>query len=430
MSADCSAYFFDPHWLRPVYTRLFLLISLGVATLVVGIVGYWAWKRRRGGRGAEVRAILAALVTLVAIEAALTGLSVGLPLHATYVNLGEFWTLKPSDRPTAKGASRTRVDPGKAWAPRPESSPRIDWQPVGTHHLQSARVDDLGTLRLLLPNLRGVRPEWARVPMEVTSNSLGLREREIPLEKDPGEYRIVCLGDSWTFGFGVRVEEAFPRVLEAHLGKKFPRRNVTVINAGMSGAEYSQGYVMLCQIALQYHPDLVICCGYRGDVAMPSLDVPFDPSPVDRLLDHSTLYRVLRQGVLTLSGAPPAVKPMNRGDYVLKMARVLSDRGIDGIFFDHVGKRRGSRRLPDDVTWMSALPEIDPADGRNYQRPVMALPGQVAIALYSKMYTKSDHPFMLATDPNHPSAVGHAEMGRMLAEFITCMGYVDPPPSR
>src|SRR4051812_48420843 len=49
----------------------------------------------------------------------------------------------------------------------------------------------------------------------VTTNSHGLRERELPLAKPAGTQRVVFLGDSVTFGAGVRNDEAFPRLLEA-----------------------------------------------------------------------------------------------------------------------------------------------------------------------------------------------------------------------
>ncbi len=45
-----------------------------------------------------------------------------------------------------------------------------------------------------------------------TSNELGYRTGSP--EKKPGTFRVVFVGDSWTFGMGVREEEAFPKVFE------------------------------------------------------------------------------------------------------------------------------------------------------------------------------------------------------------------------
>ena len=49
----------------------------------------------------------------------------------------------------------------------------------------------------------------------LTTNSRGLRERELPLAKPAGARRVVFLGDSVTFGAGVNDDEPFPRLLEA-----------------------------------------------------------------------------------------------------------------------------------------------------------------------------------------------------------------------
>ena len=48
----------------------------------------------------------------------------------------------------------------------------------------------------LKPNFDGT---WAGV--SIKTNSLGFRDEEIPLDKQPGEFRILCLGDSVTLGY-------------------------------------------------------------------------------------------------------------------------------------------------------------------------------------------------------------------------------------
>lgn len=57
-----------------------------------------------------------------------------------------------------------------------------------------------------------------------STNALGYRSG--PPEKVPGTFRIVFVGDSWTYGMGVRGEESFPNVLadlaNAHAGATRP----------------------------------------------------------------------------------------------------------------------------------------------------------------------------------------------------------------
>jgi lysophospholipase L1-like esterase len=92
----------------------------------------------------------------------------------------------------------------------------------------------------------------------VKINSQGLREREIPLKKAPGEYRVINIGDSNTWGKSLPVEETFSRKLEILLQKRFPKRKITVINGGMQGCTVMQGFYLLREIGLKYEPDLVI----------------------------------------------------------------------------------------------------------------------------------------------------------------------------
>ena len=66
-----------------------------------------------------------------------------------------------------------------------------------------------------------------------THSPPGLR-RDTPLTPhEPGEIRILMIGDSFTFGLGVRGEDAYPAVVERKLRPAFP--TVSVLNAGISG---------------------------------------------------------------------------------------------------------------------------------------------------------------------------------------------------
>lgn len=53
-------------------------------------------------------------------------------------------------------------------------------------------------------------------------NSLGLRERELPLAKPAGTLRIVLLGDSYGEGMEVEFEDTMGQVLERRLGARIP----------------------------------------------------------------------------------------------------------------------------------------------------------------------------------------------------------------
>jgi lysophospholipase L1-like esterase len=71
------------------------------------------------------------------------------------------------------------------------------------------------------------------IPMKI--NSRKLRDREYSQKKQEGVFRIVCLGDSVTLGWGVRLEDTFVKKLERLLNATASSSKFEVINAGVGG---------------------------------------------------------------------------------------------------------------------------------------------------------------------------------------------------
>lgn len=99
----------------------------------------------------------------------------------------------------------------------------------------------------------------------VTINSGGFRYREIAQEKPEGVTRILCIGDSLTFGAGVPTEETYPAQLERLLNQYAPSSQFEVINMGVFGYGTWQAVDLLKQKGLKYHPDIVILGFYIND---------------------------------------------------------------------------------------------------------------------------------------------------------------------
>ena len=93
-------------------------------------------------------------------------------------------------------------------------------------------------------------------------NSIGLREREMKVEKSD-KYRILCFGDSWTYGWGVNLEQSYPRQLENYLLSQ--GRNVEVINCGQAGIYTTIYAQQIEKIAPVLKPDMIIVGVLQGD---------------------------------------------------------------------------------------------------------------------------------------------------------------------
>ena len=66
-------------------------------------------------------------------------------------------------------------------------------------------------------------------------NRFGFREADFPIDRPAGETRILCLGDSITFGYGLPAEDAWPKILERNL-QEFSRERIFCINAAGNAA--------------------------------------------------------------------------------------------------------------------------------------------------------------------------------------------------
>ena len=96
--------------------------------------------------------------------------------------------------------------------------------------------------------------------VRITISEQGLRDRTFgPKEANIG--RILALGDSFTFGFGVEGYESYPKRLEALLNEK--RKGYDVINAGFPGYGTLQELRYLEEEGLAFSPDVVLI-GFFG----------------------------------------------------------------------------------------------------------------------------------------------------------------------
>src|SRR5690606_25497235 len=120
-------------------------------------------------------------------------------------------------------------------------------------------IGDLAEVGPLFDSLFPSLPDWARdrPVWHLETNSLGLRDDELPEEKRPGTFRIVVLGDSWTVGINVARDETYPARLEELLARSAAPGSVEVLNFGVVGGRAATGERLLSRV-LALHPDLVV----------------------------------------------------------------------------------------------------------------------------------------------------------------------------
>jgi lysophospholipase L1-like esterase len=123
-------------------------------------------------------------------------------------------------------------------------------------HPQGMYVEDAAIGYVLKPGFEGVieRSEF-RVPFTIDGS--GLRGKG-PRPRKENSFRILVLGDSQAFGFGVRDDETFSAQLEEILVARFKNLNVQVLNAGVPGSGTADQLAFLKSRGAELAPDLVI----------------------------------------------------------------------------------------------------------------------------------------------------------------------------
>lgn len=105
-------------------------------------------------------------------------------------------------------------------------------------------------------------PEWLKTEPVYHINSDGFNDRfDYQINKPEDTFRIITLGDSFTFGQYVDVKDNYPERLEDLLNKKLPCGNVQkfeVINLGVPGYDLEFGLARFRLRGQKYGPDMVL----------------------------------------------------------------------------------------------------------------------------------------------------------------------------
>jgi len=159
-------------------------------------------------------------------------------------------------------------------------------------------------------------PVW-----DISLNSQGFRDEEFSAAKRPSAFRIICLGDSWTFGTNVGQEETYPQQLQKLLKQEFPEADFEVLNLGVLGYSSYQGLELIKHHGMNLAPDLLVIgyamndasiAGYRDKdlAASPRTAKPWDKQ-LGEIAERSETYKLMRYLVKLLTDRPPLL-----GDHI------------------------------------------------------------------------------------------------------------------
>lgn len=166
----------------------------------------------------------------------------------------------------------------------------------------------LGDLR---PNMDRVEQLMHIRPYFLQTNSAGLRNME-EIDENEDVFRVLVIGDSFTYGLYVHNQETYPARLEEYLNANL-RTEVQVLNAGVPGYTISDELDYLKDKGLALAPDLVVLGIYTNDIfdlyppvrelfgrdvvlqtTQPLMAVDEEPQWVAFLRENVALYTLLR----------------------------------------------------------------------------------------------------------------------------------------
>jgi|GEM_PF-1852354 len=179
------------------------------------------------------------------------------------------------------------------------------------------------------PNQVISAPEIFKEPIRI--NNFGFRGKDFQIEKPKGVYRIICLGDSVTAGFGVSDQGAYPAQLEAMLKRIYPDCQMEVINLGVTGYSSFQGRNLFLKLGEKLKPDLVII-GFGPNDRLPALNSDQEhyqigtwrKNSLDLFLSRLQLYKLVKAGVIYLKRRSQGLS-LNPKTYVPRLKRKVSE---------------------------------------------------------------------------------------------------------
>lgn len=138
--------------------------------------------------------------------------------------------------------------------------------------------------------------------VEVKTNSDGLRDDEYSRQKNGDTIRVVSLGDSFTWGWGVENDEVYMQVAEDSLD------GFEIVNMGQNGYGTGQELLLFQRLGPAYSPDLVTLGFFYNDLTdnvagrgKPLFDLVGDDLVIDNGAESASLEFRIKSFLVTNS---------------------------------------------------------------------------------------------------------------------------------
>ena len=135
-----------------------------------------------------------------------------------------------------------------------------------------------------------VRPQAGR------TNALGFNDRDYPLQRQPGAFRILVIGDS--FGWAGGMHGNYTALLEEKLNAAARGGSVEVINASLPMSHTGDQLTLLKKYGLPFEPHLVVVGFFTGNDFLDA-----DPRR-KRIVVNDTYLDIRRSREVTVFGYP------------------------------------------------------------------------------------------------------------------------------
>jgi lysophospholipase L1-like esterase len=284
----------------------------------------------------------------------------------------------------------------------------------------------------LHPGFVGHRTDWGtRNWATISINSEGRRDKQVPLKKPAGTYRIAILGDSVAFGARVEAKDDFATQVEWTLNARSQSLRYEVLNFGVPGYGTWQELSVLQERALAYEPDLVVLAFVMNDIYDNNqagrsgyLNMTRVQGVAKFLREHSAFYRWMREKVLSVEAQVALRDPCTGGDlaFCWDTTQRLLDQVVDTT------RQHNVKLVLLVFPIRSQTLAPDPTIEVRYQQVIARYARDKGVPTVDLLKAFTDNQDQeLFVDDYHPTEVGHSIVMIEMLEQLDAQGILPPP---